>query len=135
MRLNARAFAPVLAEPVSHLHAYPGVAGLAESHEVLLVVRSAMAEWKDVMYLRRHGQPAFLPALLAQRVCGKEPGTNLLPCAAVPPLRHRVAAVLLVVPALQFPVFLAVPFLREPWAAWVPARVFRLPRHPHHLRA
>jgi hypothetical protein len=42
----------------------------------------AMPQRQAVMYFRRFGQPAFLPALFTQRMSRKEPGAYFFPFTA-----------------------------------------------------
>ena len=125
---------PEFMEPVPHLDADPGVARLAQRHEVRLIMRPAMIQRQDVMHFGRLGQPAFLFALFTQRVGSQEPGTFLLPLSAVPSLGHRVTTVSFILAACQLLMFLAVPFISKPGTAGVAAWPFRFPWHPHHLR-
>ncbi len=98
-------------------------------------MRPAASQRQDVMHLCRLGQPAFLPALLAQRMRRQKPGADLLPLAArIHPPCRLVSTVPVVLPVRKFLVFLAVPFFRQPGAARVTARSFGLPWQRHHLR-
>ena len=75
------------------------MARLAERHKVRLVMRTAATQRQDVMHFRRFGQPAFLPALLTQRVRRQEPGAYPFPltaCVQFP--RRLVSAVPIVLP-------------------------------------
>ena len=45
-------------------------------------MRPATPQRQDVMHFRRFGQPAFLPALFAQRMRRKEPGAYPFPFTA-----------------------------------------------------
>ena len=95
----------------------------------------AVTQRQDVVHFRRLGQPAFLPALFAQRVRCQEAGADFLPFAArVHPTRRLVAAVPVVLSVRQLLVFLAVPSLRQPGTAWVAARPLGFPWHPRHLQ-
>lgn len=111
------------------------MAWLAERHQVRLVMRTAATQRQDVMDLCRFGQPAFLPALFAQRMCRKEPGAYPFPFTACVQFPCRlVAAVPVVLLVRLFLMFLAVPAVRQFRATGVAARSLGFPRHPYHLR-
>ena len=97
-------------------------------------MRPTVIQRQDVVYFRCLGQPAFLPALLAQRMLRKKPRTDLLPHTPIPSLRNRVAAISFILPNRLLLMFLAEPSFRQPWTAGIAAWPLRSHRHTHHLR-
>ena len=89
---------------------------------------AAAPQRQDVMNLCRFGQPAFLPALFAQRMRRKEPVAYPFPLTACVQFPYCfVAAVPVVLLVCQLLMFLAVPFFRQPgtareaaWPLWFP---------------
>ena len=111
------------------------MARLAESHQVLIRMGPATPQRQDVMDFGRLGQPSFFPALFTQWVRRKVPGAYLFPFVASVNLpRSLITAVPVVLLVRQSLMLFAVPFLRQPGTAGVPARVLRFSRHPFHLR-
>jgi hypothetical protein len=108
---------------------YPRVTGLAKRHQVLVVMRSAFRQRRDVVDFLGRRVPALLPALLAERVCCKESLSDFSPAFAIAFRRLRVTLVAVVV-AVNFTfVFLAVPALHQLGTAGEGTRPLRFSRH------
>lgn len=105
------------------------MAWLAQGHEVVLVVGTALTDGLDVVDYLCLRQSSVLPAKLAEGMLGQEGGTDPLPVLAVALCRVRVALVLLVLPVRQPLVFLAVPSAGKPGTPRVGARLLWLERH------
>ena len=88
------------------------VAGMAEEHQVLVSMVTALCQRLDVMHLLRLDEPAFLLALLIKRVYIHVPVTDAFPCPAVPALGFRIPAVLFVQLVLYSLMFLSEPAVR-----------------------
>ena len=103
----------------------------AKRHQILIVMRAAIAERLDVMHERRRHEASLRPAHLAQRFSCQMPVANLSPHAAVPLMLSVAASEALVVPLHRLLMLLAVAALpvREIRAACHAARAFRFPRH------
>ena len=70
------------------------MAGLAQRHEVLLVMRPALCQWQLMVYFLHRPQQSFLLALLTERMLGCIAVTDTLPCPPIPTAYSRVAVVL-----------------------------------------
>lgn len=120
---------------VTLLGVYPCVAALAESHEIIPVVRPALGERELVVYLLGRRINTVLQALLAQRVGGGVAVTDTFPRPTVP-LAHRwVTVVPLVAFILQPLMLLAVTLtvLHQIGTARKGTWVLRLSWHMLHL--
>ena len=74
------------------------MAGLAERHKIVLVMRAAVRKRQDVMHLGRFGEPSRSPAHLTERMRGEEQRADPAPPVAVSLLvflRPSIALVLL----------------------------------------
>lgn len=85
------------------------------------------------MYFRCLGQSAFLLAHRTERMPGKEPGTYLSPCSAIPSLGCRIPVVFLVLLTCQPFMFRTVPCIRQFRTARVAAGLLRFSWHRVHL--
>ena len=90
-----------------------GVIRFAESHQVVAAVRSTLGERKNTMDLLGWSDPAFLLALLTQRVRRNVTVQNAFPSASVPTAYCRVPVVLLVAFVLLAFMFLAAPAVHQ----------------------
>ena len=72
------------------------MAGLAQRHEIALVMGAARRQRNDVVYLRSRRHPALAPAHFAQGMRGNKPAPNGWPRAVVPFLHFRRSAVAIV---------------------------------------
>ena len=72
------------------------MAGLAQRHEIALVMGAARRQRNNVMHLRSRRHPALAPAHFAQGMRGNEPAPNGWPRAVVPLLHFRRSAVAIV---------------------------------------
>ncbi len=95
------------------------MAGFTQRHEVILVTFPASSQRQDVMNLGSFRQPMFLLAHLAERMLGKKSSSNLLPLPAISFLDLMASTVLIVLFDRELFMFLAVSFIRQPWAAWI----------------
>ena len=103
----------------------------AKRHEIVLVMRAAIAERLDVMHERRRDEASVRSAHLTQRLSCQMSVTNLSPRAAVPLVLSVAASEAFVVPLHRLLMLLAVAALavRQVGTAAVAARTFRFPRH------
>ena len=85
------------------------------------------------MHLIDRNEDASLKALLAERMRFHISCTNASPSCSVLFMHVRVTTVPLIVFLHQFPVFLAVPPIREARASWVSTGLFWLSWHCGHL--
>jgi hypothetical protein len=91
----------------------PGVTGLAERHQVLVVMCSAFGQRRDVVDFLGGRIPAKLSALLAERVRSKKSLSDLSPASAIA-FRCFGVTLVAVVMAVNFSfVFLTVPALHQ----------------------
>jgi len=98
-----------------------GVAGSAQRHEIRFIVRAALGQRDDVMYLLRGGGLATILAALAKWVGSDEALTHPLPRSAVTLLHARVTLVAFVTLCFLLGVFIAEATVGQPWAAGVGA--------------
>ena len=107
------------------------VARHAERHQILIVMRAAIAERLDVMHERRRHEASALSAHLAQRFSHQMAVANPAPRATVPLMLSIAASKAFVVTLHRLLMLLAVPALpvREIRTACHAARAFRFPRH------
>ena len=109
------------------------VAGCAERHEVRFIVRTALRQRDDVVYLLRRSDLATLIAPLAQRVSSDETVAHTLPRPAVALLHGRVTLEAFVSLGFQLGVLLAEASVGKPWAARVGAGSLGSAGHCGHL--
>lgn len=87
--------------------------GLAERHQVLVVMRSAFRQRRDVVDFLGRRVPSLLSALLAERVRNKKSLSDLSPASAIT-FRRLGVTLMAVVVAVNFTfVFFAVPALHQ----------------------
>ena len=103
----------------------------AERHQIVLVMRAAMADRLDVMHERRRHEASARSAHLTQRLSCQMPVANLSPYAAVPLVLFVTASESFVVPLHRLLMLLAVAALLvcQIGTACHAARTFRFPRH------
>ena len=103
----------------------------AKRHEIVLVMRTAIAERLDVMHERRRDEASVRSAHLTQRLACQMSVANLSPHTAVPLVLFVAASESFVVPLHRLLMLLAVAALavRQVGTAAVAARTFRFPRH------
>ena len=103
----------------------------AERHQIVLVMRAAMADRLDVMHERRRHKASALSAHLTQWFFRQVSVTNLSPHTAVSLVLPVAASESFVVPLHRLLMLLAVAALavRQVGTAAVAARTFRFPRH------
>ncbi len=111
----------------------PCMAGLAQRHEVLLVMRPALCQWQLMVYFLHRPQQSFLLALLTERMLGCIAVTDTLPCPPIPTAYSRVAVVLLVAAVLLPLMLLTEPPFRQLRASGEGTRPLRFPWHLPHL--
>ena len=111
----------------------PRVAGLAQAHEVTVVVGATLAQRKDVMYFLGGRQPPVSFTLFAQRVCGEVAGADSFPRPSVPSRCSGVTQVLVVNMLVVLFVFRTVSFVREVGTAGIRARMLWPCGHGCHL--
>ena len=105
------------------------MAGLAQRHEIALVMGAARRQRNDVVYLRSRRHPAFAPAHFAQGMRGNKPAPNGWPRAVVPLLHFRRSAVAIVPGRDQLLVRRAVLPVRQLRAAGIAAGVLGFSWH------
>ena len=107
------------------------VARHAERHEIVLIMRAAIAERLDVMHKRRRHETSALSAHLTQRLSYQMSVANPVPRTAVPLVLSVAASEAFVVPLHRLLMLLAVatPPVRKIWTAAVATRTFRFPWH------
>ena len=105
------------------------MAGLAQCHEIALVMGTARRQRNDVVYLRSHRHPALSPAHFAQGMRGNKPAPNGWPRAIVPLLHFRRSAVAIVLGRDQLPVRRAVLPVRQLRAAGIAAGMLGFSGH------
>ena len=103
----------------------------AKRHEIVLVMRTAIAERLDVMHERRRDEVSVRSAHLTQRFSCQMPVANPAPHTAVSLVLPVAASEAFVVLLHRLLVLLAVAALpvREIGTAAVAARTLRFPRH------
>ena len=109
------------------------MADFAQRHEVVLVTCPASRQRQDVMNLGSFRQPMLLLAHLAERMLGEECTPDLLPLPAISFLDFRATTVLIVLFDRELFMFLAVAFIRQPWAARIRTGFLWSLRHADHL--
>ena len=97
------------------------MAGLAQRHEIVLIMGTARRQRNDVVYLRSRRHLALAPAHFTQGMRGNKPAPNRWPRAIVPFLHFRRSAVAIVLGRDQFLVRRAVLPVRQLRAARVTA--------------
>lgn len=107
--------------PVAKVMVDLGVAGLAQTHQVIVPMRPALREGNDVMDFLHRSQPSFLQTHLAQRMRRSIAVTDAFPGSAVLLIYVRTAFVFVVLPAGGCFVFLAILTVREVGTAGVGA--------------
>ena len=105
------------------------VARLAQAHQVAGLVCAALRNRKNMMNFLDWCQPAFLEALLTQRVGCCVPVTDTLPSPAILAVDVRAAFVFVVPITVQLFVLRTEASVGEPWAAGISAGPLRTPRH------
>ena len=65
------------------------MAGLAQRHEIALVMGATVCQRENVVYFLRRRDPALAPAYLAERIRYNVPAPNSWPHAVVPFLHFR----------------------------------------------
>ena len=119
--------------PVSPFGMDPGMAGFAQSNQVVPVVGPAFRQGLLVVDFFRHHVPAVLETQLTERMAGHVGIPDLLPGSAVPFLCTRVSFILFVPLVHDLLVHLAVPAVRQVRAAWEGTGTFGFSRHSCHL--
>ena len=107
----------------------PGVAALAQGHEISRVVGTPVCKRKDVVHFLSRRQPSFALTLLTKRMRLDVACTYPSPCATVTLVSVRIALVFVVMALGNLPVLLAVPTVGQPAAAGIGARALRLVGH------
>lgn len=105
------------------------MAGLAQRHEIALVMGAARRQRNDMVHLRSRRHPALAPAHLAQGMRGNKPAPNGWPRAVVPLLHFRRSAVAIVLGRDQLLVYRAVLPVRQLRAAGIAAGMLGLSWH------
>ena len=105
------------------------MAGLAQRHEVALVMGAARRQRNDMVHLRSCRHPALAPAHFAQGMRGNEPAPNGWPRAVVPLLHFRRSAVAIVLGRDQLLVRRAVLPVRQLRAAGIATGVLGFSWH------
>ena len=118
---------------ISHLGCNAGMTGLAECHEVLLIMAAATRKRQDMVNFCRFGQPARLSAFFAKRMPGKELCPYLSPGTPIPAPGSWITAIFLILLTGQLCMFFAVPICGKLCAARIPAGMFRPCWHHDHL--
>ena len=95
------------------------VARLAQAHQVAGLVCAALRNRKNMMNFLDWCQPAFLEALLTQRVGRCVPVTDTLPSPAILAVDVRAAFVFVVPITVQLFVLRTEASVGEPWAAGI----------------
>ena len=112
---------------------YFRMAGGTQAHKVFLCMSSAFGKRNDVVDFIGGYQLFLFPALLAERVSGNIPVTDLFPCSAVAFVGSRVPFVF-VVPRIHFLLVRSAIFaVRQFRTARITARSFGFLRHDAHL--
>ena len=112
------------------------VAAMAETHEVRLIVRSAFADWFDVMDLLNRDVPAFLHTHLAEGMLMNVAGPDLTPLSSVslvPVVPTREVIVVIIHELLVFSAVAVTIVLHEVRAARIPAGPLWFPWHVTHF--
>lgn len=130
---NLTGSAFLIVPTVSHLGGNPGVAGLAECHEVALGMAAAVAQRDDVVDLLGPCEPSLFQAELAERVLRDVHVPDPRPPATVPPLLFLAASVSFISLVGQLLMFLTVTSFGQLRAAGPGAGTFWFPGHCVHL--
>ena len=109
------------------------MADFAQRHEVVLVTCPASRQRQDVMNLGSFRQPMLLLTHLTERMLNQECTPDLMPLPAISFLDLWASAVLIVLFDRELFMFLAVSFIRQPWAAWIRTGFLWSFRHTCHL--
>ena len=105
------------------------MAGLAQRHEIALIMGAAVCQRDNVVYFLRRRDPALAPAYLAERIRCNVPATNSWPHAVVPFLHSRCSTVAIVLGCDQLLVRRTIQSIRKLRAAGIAAGLLRLSRH------
>ena len=105
------------------------MAGLAQRHEITLVMSAAICQRDNVVYFLRCRDTAFAPAYLAERIRCNVPAPDGWPHAVVPFLHFRCSTVAIVLGCDQLLVRRTIQSIRKLRAAGIPAGLLRLSRH------
>jgi hypothetical protein len=112
------------------------VAAMAETHEVTLIVRSAFAEWFDVVDLFDRDESPFLHTHLAEGMLMNVAGPDLTPLSSVSlvPVVATCEVIVVIIHKLLVLSTVAVAImLHEVWAARIPAGPLWFPWHVTHF--
>ena len=109
------------------------MAGLTESHKVVLAVGTTMTERQDVVDFLSRSYTSFLLTLLAQWVDAYIAVAYSFPRSAVAFMYSRVAVVLFVAFRLLLRMLLTEPAICQLWAARVRAGALGFVRQRYHL--
>ena len=115
---------------VSICNRNPGMATLAQRHEVTLVVRAAVCQRQDVMYFLDGRQPAFAHASFANRMRLDVKRSDSSPRASISFVCIWVAQVLVILTFGYLPVLVAEPTIGQPPAARIGAGTLGFVWHP-----
>ena len=110
-----------------------GMADFAQCHEVVLIACPASSQRQNMMNLGSFRQPMFLLAHFTEWMLAEERTSDLLPLPAISFLYLWASAVLIVLFDRELFMFLAVSFIRQPWAAWIRTGFLWSFRHTCHL--
>lgn len=105
------------------------MAGLAQCHQVIEVVGTALAKREDVVDFLGWGEPAVFLALLTQGVFSNVAGTNPAPLTSITFINLRVALVTPVIVLSEFGVLIAVPTMAKLRASGMRAGCWGLAWH------
>ena len=115
--------------PVTPLRMNPRMAGLAQRHEVSLVMGAALCQRHPVVYLLHRMQQPFLITLLTERMLYSVSVTDSFPRPAIPTAYSRVSVILLVAAVLLLLMLLTEPSLCQLWASREGTRPLWFPWH------
>ena len=105
------------------------MAGLAQRHEIALIMGAAVCQRDNVVYFLRRRDPALAPAYFAERIRCNMPAPNGWPHAVVPFLHSRCSTVAIVLGCDQLLVRRTIQSIRKLRAAGIPAGFLRLSWH------
>lgn len=105
------------------------MAGLAQRHKIIFVMRPAIRQRNNMMHLHRRRHPALAPTHLTYRMRRNEPTPYRRPRAIVPILTIRISSMAIVPGRDHFPMRIAVLPIRKRRASRIPARMHWLSRH------
>lgn len=103
--------------------------GLAQRHEIALVMRAAICQRDHVVYFLRCRNPTFASAHLAERIRCNVPAPDGWPHAVVPFLHIRCSAVAIVLGCDQLLMRRTIQSIRKLRAAGIAAGFLWLSRH------